>query len=271
VAPSRAPFDAPLSHASRNMVPLRGHRAFHTALCAFLAAALLLPLLAAADYVPTNITDTPNFKLLPGIASVPAPVTVAPDQNWLGIDGAWNTFTLRVGEARQSVQVLVSTASQQIWAINRMACISNTTDPETGAITALNALNSECESSRGYLFNSTTSETWQQKGFYQLWIEKNLGLVGNGLYGFDSVGLGRAGETGPSVQNTTIGTLVTANFWLGHIGVHSKSTNFSVFEESVPSYMTTLFDQKSIPSLSFGYTAGALYRKLVPRARLHIY
>jgi len=242
------------------MVPFRGHRAFHTTLCAFLAAALLLPLLAAADYVPTNITETPNFQLLPGIASVPAPVTVAPDQNWLGVDGSWNTFTLRVGETGENVRVFVSTASQQIWAINRMACITNTTSPVTGEITAYNVFDSDCETSRGFLFNSSNSETWQQKGFYQLWIEKYLGLVGNGLYGFDSVGLGRAGEMGPSVQNTTIGTLVTANFWLGHIGVHSKSTNFSVFDESVPSYLTTLFDQKSIPSLSFGYTAGAQYR-----------
>jgi hypothetical protein len=84
------------------------------------------------------------------------------------------------------------------------------------------------------------------------------------------VGLGRAGEMGPSVQNTTIGTLVTANFWLGHIGVHSKSTNFSVFDEPVPSYIATLFAQKSIPSLSFGYTAGAQYRKTVPHSSLHI-
>ncbi|KAG9185631.1 hypothetical protein G6011_06962 [Alternaria panax] len=242
------------------MNPFRGHRAFHTSICAFLAVALLLPSLAAADYVQKNITETPNFKLLPGIVSVPAPVTVAPDQNWIGIDGAWNTFTLAVGEPQESVRVYVSTASQQIWAINHMACISNTTDPTTGEMTALNVFDADCEQSRGFLFNSSNSETWEQKGFYQLWIEKYLGLVGNGLYGFDSVGLGRAGEMGPSVQNTTVGTLVTANFWLGHIGVHSKSTNFSVFDEPIPSYMTTLFKQKSIPSLSFGYTAGAQYR-----------
>jgi hypothetical protein len=245
------------------MLPLRGHRAFLTTTCAFLAAPLLLPRALAADYVQTNITETPNFKLLPGISSVPAPVAVAPDQSWMGIDGAWNAFSLQVGEPQQYVRVFVSTASQQIWAINHMACITNITDPTTGEITALNVLDSECENSRGYLYNSSSSETWHQKGFYQLWIEKNLGLVGNGLYGFDSVGLGMAGEEGPYVGNTTIGTLVTANFWLGHIGVHQKPTNFSAFEEPIPSYMTTLFEQKSIPSLSFGYTAGAQYRKTV--------
>jgi hypothetical protein len=244
------------------MLPLRGHRAFLTTTCAFLAATPRLPPVLAADYVPANITATPNFRLLPGVASVPAPVAVAPSQAWMGIDGAWNTFSLEVGAPQQSVQVLVSTASQQIWAINYMACIANTTDPATGEITALNVLDVDCQNSRGFLYNSSSSSTWQQKGFYQLWIEKNLGLVGNGLYGFDSVGLGTSGEEDPSVQNTTIGTLVSANFWLGHIGVHPKPTNFSAFEDPIPSYMTTLFEQKSIPSLSFGYTAGAQYRKI---------
>jgi hypothetical protein len=248
------------------MPPSRGHCAFLTTTCAFLAAALLLPCVVTAEYVQTNITETPNFKLLPGISSVPAPVSVAPGQDWMGIDGAWNTFNLEVGEPQQIVGVSVSTASQQIWVINDMACITNITDPATGEITALNVLDRDCAFSRGWLYNSSNSETWHQKGFYQLWIEKNLGLVGNGLYGFDSVGLGIPGEEGPRVQNTTVGTLITANFWLGHIGVHPKPTNFSAFENPIPSYMVTLFEQKSIPSLSFGYTAGAQYRKTVPLA-----
>ncbi|RAR05512.1 acid protease [Stemphylium lycopersici] len=241
------------------MVPLRSHRGFLTIICALCSVTLLLPCLAAG-YVQRNITSTPNFHLLPGVASVPAPVSVQPDQSWMGIDGAWNTFSLKVGDPGTSVRVLVSTASQQIWAINRMACVANITDPTTGAITECNVFDSSCEESRGGLYNSSDSTTWQQKGFYQLWIEKYLGLLGNGLYGFDSVGLGLRGDQGPHVENTTVGTLVTANFWLGHIGLHLKPTNFSVFEDPVPSYLTNLFKQKSIPSLSFGYTAGAQYR-----------
>jgi hypothetical protein len=238
------------------MIASRSRRGFFTTL-------LLYPLLAAA-YVQQNITETPNYKLLPGIASVPAPVSIAPDQDWIGIDGAWNTFSLHIGDPGQPVRVLVSTASQQIWAINVQACIANITDPATGNITQFNVFNSDCGESRGFLYNNSISDTWQKKGYYQLWIEKNLGLVGNGLYGFDSVGLGMRGDAGPYVTNTTIGTLVTSNFWLGHIGVHAKPTNFSAFEDPVPSYIMDLFHQKSIPSLSFGYTAGAQYRKTPP-------
>ena len=248
------------------MIASRARRGFITnATGCLLAATLLLPCLAAG-YVVQNVTKTPNFTLLPGVASVPAPVCVPPDQGWMGIDGAWNTFSISIGDPGQAVKVLVSTASQQIWAINSLACVANTTNSATGNITGVDVLNNNCGNSRGTLYNTSASATWHQKGYYQLWIEKNLGLVGNGLYGFDSVAMGVRGDAGPPVANTTISTLITSNFWLGHIGVHAKSTNFSAFEDSVPSYLTDLFQQKSIPSQSFGYTAGAQYRKTRPLA-----
>lgn len=244
------------------MVPSRGHRAFLRTICALAAVALLAPLLTA-EYTQKNISGIPDYKLLPGVSSVPAPISVAPDQDWWGIDGAWNTFSLLVGTPPRNVHVGVSTASQQIWTVNYQACIQNVTD-SNGRIVAYNQLNTDCSTSRGFVYNQTASQTWRSKGYYRLWIEKWLGYQGNGLFGFDSVGLGQAGEQGPSVQNTTIGTMVSANFWTGHIGLHPKPTNFSVFEAAVPSFMTSLFEQKNIPSLSFGYTAGSRYRRLCP-------
>jgi hypothetical protein len=242
------------------MVPFPGSRsrAFLTTICAVVATILLAPCVTA-DYVQRNITNTPGYQLLPGIQSVPAPVRVAPDQGYMGIDGAWSTFSLMLGEPARSVSVQVSTASQQIWVINRQACIQNITD-SSGKIVQYNQLNTDCETTRGRLYNQTTSSSWHQKGYYRLWIEKWLGLEGNGLFGWDEVGLGLPGEEGPSLQSTIVGTLVTSNFWMGHLGLHPKPTNFSAFEDPVPSFMTGLFTQKSIPSLSFGYTAGAQYR-----------
>jgi hypothetical protein len=235
-----------------------GRRAFLTTLCA-LASTLFAT--SAAQYVQRNITTTPGYRLLPGVQSVPGVVVVAPDQDWAGNDGYWNTFSLMVGSPQQNARVLVSTASQQIWVVNRAACVSNVTDAATGRIVALNQFNSDCENSRGYLYNQSISSSWRQKGYYQLWLEKKLMLGGNGLYGYESVGLGQAGERGPTVFNTTIGTIVTPNFWLGNFGLHPKPTNFSAFEDPVPSHMTHLFEQKNIPSLSFGYTAGSRYRE----------
>jgi hypothetical protein len=246
------------------MVPSLGRRAFLTTICALVVTTLLAPCLAS-EYVQKNITNTPGYKLLPGIASVPAPVVVAPDQDWFGVDGSWNTFSLLVGNPPVNVRVQISTASQQIWAVNRQACLQNITDG-AGKITEYNHLNTDCATTRGNLYNTTSSQTWRQKGFYRLWLEKWLGLEGNGLFGFDTVGLGLPGEKGPSVQNTIIGTLVSANFWIGHLGMHPKPTNFSAFEDPVPSFMTSLFEQKGLPSMSFGYTAGSQYRTLLLQA-----
>ncbi|KAF1917675.1 aspartic peptidase domain-containing protein [Ampelomyces quisqualis] len=238
------------------MVPSSGRRR------AFLVAVSLVatrsPPCRAAESVQNNLTSVSGYTLLPGVASVPAPVRVAPDQDWLGVDGYWNTFSLLVGEPAATVHVQVSTASQQIWSVNAQACTKNMTD-SSGKITALNQVSPECVETRGRLYNQTASQSWHQKGYYRLWLEKWLGLEGNGLFGWDSVGLGQTGEEGPRLNSTVIGTLVSANFWMGHIGLHPKPTNFSAFEDPVPSFMTGLFEQKSIPSLSFGYTAGARY------------
>jgi hypothetical protein len=208
----------------------------------------------AAEYTKKNTSNVPGFKLLPGVPSVPTPVSVAPDQNWVGIDGAWNTFTVRVGSESTRAMVFASTSSQQTWIVNRDACVIKET----------NSFDANCEMSRGFLFNTSESDTWQEEGFYGLWVGRPLGMYGNGFYGFDTVDLGLEGEEGPSVENTTIGTFVTPNFWLGHIGLHSKQTNFSQELPSVPSYMTRLFEEGNIPSVSFGYTVGSQYRMFPP-------
>jgi hypothetical protein len=207
-----------------------------------------LALLAATLLAPSLADDS----------GLPHPVSVAPDQNWEGIDGSWNTFSLRVGTAYQPVHVLVSTASQQTWAVAKYACMRSETDPATN-ITTENE-DPACRDARGWTFDSNASSTWDYNGFYQLWIEQNLDLAGNGQYGWDTVGLGLPGEEGPTLTNTTVGTIISSDFWLGHFGVNPKPTNFTNFTNPSPSYMSLLFEQRQIPSVSFGYTAGAQYR-----------
>ncbi|KAF2623815.1 acid protease [Macroventuria anomochaeta] len=230
--------------------------------CAYTTTLLLWTSLSlcSATYVQKNTTTTPGYTLLPGVSSVPAPIIVAPDQGFLGIDGAWNTFSLRVGSQQSIANVFPSTASQQIWVVNRDACVGQYED--TSINKTVIGFDQKCKGSRGYLFNTTESSTWDEQGFYGLWVGGTYGLSGNGYYGYDAVGLGIPGEEGPTVDNTTIGTLKNSNFWLGQLGLHPKPTNFSadlLSTPPVPSYMTRLFEQGNIPSLSFGYTAGVQY------------
>lgn len=119
----------------------------------------------------------------------------------------------------------------------------------------------DCADSRGYIFYTNESSTWDYKGLYSLWIEQNLDYAGNAYFGFDTVGLGGIGEGGPTVKNMTVGQFAVEDFWLGVLGLNPKPTNWSSFLDWSPSYMTTLKEENLIPSVSFGYTAGAPYRK----------
>ena len=50
------------------------------------------------------------------------------------------------------------------------------------------------------------------------------------------------------------------DFFFGQLGLGPKPTNFSDFTNPEESFLRSLKSNKSIPSLSFGYTAGAPYR-----------
>jgi hypothetical protein len=176
---------------------------------------------------------------------LPAPISFAPSENFEGIDGSWNTFAIRAGNPAQVSRVLVSTTSQQTWVVDARGCQPN---------------DNVCAQSRGGLFVSNKSTTWQEQGFYKLYIEKKLGFDGVGMFGYDTVALGYLGEGGPSLQHQILGAFAVPDFWFGHFGVHPKTTNFTDLSDNVPSYMSTLKSQSLIPSVSWGYTQGASYR-----------
>ncbi len=163
-----------------------------------------------------------------------------------GVDGPWSSFTLRVGTPAQDVRVFISTAGQETWVVASEGCVNS---PST------------CADARGGLFNPNTSSTWQYTGQYTLYIEDNLDLRGGAKFGNDTVGLGGQGSGTPTLDQQIVGGLATENFYLGMFGVNPKSTNFTSQNEGQPSYMSSLYTQGKIPSLSFGYTAGAQYRK----------
>ena len=119
-----------------------------------------------------------------------------------------------------------------------------------------------CAAARGSLYNNNASSTWSPNGFWQLYNERNLGINVNGLFGNETLGLGLPGSNGPNLENQIIATIGTENFYLGMLAVNPKRTNYTgIAEEGQESYISSLKRQNLIPSLSFGYTAGAQYRK----------
>jgi len=179
---------------------------------------------------------------------LPAPLSIAPSENWEGIDGLWNTFALRIGNPAQVVRVLISTTSQQTWSIDPQACV-NAADQNV------------CAESRGGVFYSNKSKTWQQDGIYDLFIEKSLNLTGDAMFGYDQIAMGYVGQNGPLLQRQVLGSLATDSFWFGHLGIQPKTTNFTNLSQNIPSYLSSLRSQNDIPSVSWGFTQGAPYRK----------
>ncbi|KAK5168148.1 uncharacterized protein LTR77_006716 [Saxophila tyrrhenica] len=179
-----------------------------------------------------------------GSGSTPRPIAIPPSQQWDGIDGSWSSFAIQVGTPRQDIRTFVSWNAYQTWAVIPEGC---------EAADDYDA----CAQARGGIFNQTASRSWDEQGLYELRILQNLGYDGNGYYGFDVLELGGAV---PIVRNTTVAGFALDDFYLGVLGINPKPTNFSEDTTGAPSYMTLLKDQEHIPSISFGYTAGAHYR-----------
>jgi hypothetical protein len=112
-----------------------------------------------------------------------------------------------------------------------------------------------CKTKRGGLFDFNKSTTWQTEGIFELGLDTQLGFTGVGNYGLDTLGFG---TTGVSLKNTIVGSINTTDYWLGFFGLGNIPGNFTNTE--VPSPVSALDNQSLIPSNSYGYTAGAIYR-----------
>ena len=90
---------------------------------------------------------------------------------------------------------------------------------------------------------------------------EDLNVSANGSYGLDMVGLGPTRDAGLSIdQKTLVAGASVDSFFLGSLGL--QPSNGSRLEESAPSLLANLKNDGLIPSLSYGYTAGAIYSML---------
>ena len=120
---------------------------------------------------------------------------------------------------------------------------------------------SHCDYLRGNTFHNNESSTWQDQGLFELPLrsERYLGYSGHADYGFDNITLGWPGSGGPTLDHQVVTGLVTKDFYIGGLGLSPYPVNFTNFTSPVPSMLTTLRSDNIIPSLSYGYTAGAPY------------
>jgi hypothetical protein len=92
-------------------------------------------------------------------------------------------------------------------------------------------------------------------------IGGNFGVTGNGKLGYDTAGLGTGASTNNvELKKHAVSGYAAPNPWVGQLGLSQFSMNASS-TETPHSFLSRLKEEGRIPSLSFGYQAGAYHRK----------
>ena len=169
-----------------------------------------------------------------------------------GIDATWSTFSASIGTPYQTVRLLPSISGNAIWPVLSGGCTPQ--DPPY------------CSDVRGGLFNPNLSSTWSSIGSFGLGMpqEDVVGFDGiNASFGSDIAKFGFLSDILPAVVPKThqiMEGIATKDVFVGMIGLSPHPMNLSAMNSSSQSLLASLKNQSMIPSLSWGYTAGATYR-----------
>jgi hypothetical protein len=210
--------------------------------------------------------------------SATAALSVPPSASWYGDDGSWSAVSIRVGTPEQWMDVMVSTASSETWVIGPGGCDDSMilylyhvsilfiypsllllSLPASEHLLMYCLTASTCATQRGGLFDQNSSSTWKGLSYYQVGIDANLGSNVYADYGLDTLVYGSEGH---AVSNSIIGSITSTKFWLGSLGLGIIPGSFNSTQALGP--IGDLYAQRAVPSRSYGYTAGAKYRRFAP-------
>lgn len=162
-----------------------------------------------------------------------------------GIDGAWSSFTLGVGTPPQEVRLFTSTTGHVLSVIHPPRCDSSKS--------------SKCEAARGELFLKNASTTWEDVVTHALDLESGLADSSSDDSGYDSHSLIPSGSRALSMTSQVVACCVTEQYYRGTWGINPRPSSLSNFKNPLENLLSTLKQYNFIPSLSYGYTAGAHY------------
>jgi hypothetical protein len=192
--------------------------------------------------------------------ATPSPIVFSPSQLWNGHDGNWSSFIVRVGSPEQNFRVLPAPAAGAVLIPHVDGC-----QPSAGVPSNCTTLRGVFDTNNLTGFQSNFSKTWEPLGVFNTGVESRLDYSAIAAYGLDNVGLMIQNSGGPTLQDQVVGGLKQMPLFVGFFGMSPKPTNFSDFDNPQRSYITALKEERHIPSLSYGYTAGAYYRKYLTK------
>lgn len=179
-----------------------------------------------------------NFFIPRCVAQSGLPIVATPDPSFLGYDGLWSPIRIRVGTPEQYLSLLPSTLGQETWVVGPAGCDGT----------------SLCTTQRGGLFAANQSSTFHERGLYEL----NAQDAGYGYYGMDTISL----NDNVSVPDQIIALVNSTEHWVGTLGLGVQETRFDGAVNHPPLLSSLAQNGSFIPSHSYGYTAGAIYREL---------
>ncbi|KAL1605460.1 hypothetical protein SLS60_005010 [Paraconiothyrium brasiliense] len=184
------------------------------------------------------------------------PIVYSPSQEFIGNDGQWSSFVIRVGTPAQDFRVLPSSGSSEIYVPIVDGCQR---DNITSCGPLRGAYDFNGRESNGFLVNS--SSTWHEIGLYEMDARPDLGFSANALYGLDTAGLMLQNSGGTTIPSQVIAAMASPSIWVGMVGLGQKPANFSEFDNPQEGLMSTLKNEGMVPGKGYGYTAGAYYSK----------
>jgi hypothetical protein len=196
----------------------------------------------------------------------PKPLVLSPSGTFDGDDGKWSTFIVNIagdGEGKgQNFKVLISTSSpitivpaKTDWCITD-ECARRRGVMDVGSL-GLDMTNTDFYSTAGLYtlpFN-TDSLYWWSRG---LLLPSSNGTL-NGAWGVANVGLGTASKQSITLQHQYVAGYYVSDFFLGSLGLSAGAV--SATGATRPSFLGGLAAVTTeVPSVSYGFTAGASYR-----------
>lgn len=181
-------------------------------------------------------------------------LSITPSRHWLGNDGPWSTFDIRIGPSQKLVQVLPATSVSLTLAVLEQGCIEGL-EPST------------CKALRGDVLDILDLATWNNitaedgQRFLNVTFPTEEFYFGAGVssaVGISSLGFADLNET---LEGQLIAGYASKTPFIGLLGLSGREAYPVNETTSYKSPLQTLKNNSVVSGLTWAYTAGAKYKK----------